>query len=165
MKRKGKRNGKRGIKPEHRAGVYILFAALSNLITQIDEWTKAGQETDDRVRQLSKALGFKLKMYYMNKSLVNDFDRDVHTVMKGLHEGHKTSTPIALAMRLIGYYLEEKMKPIVLGKRELSLVLSIEEELVEEPALEDVRGLMYKSFDTGDVFAKTLVRYVMDNYK
>jgi hypothetical protein len=133
------------MKPKHRAGVYILFAALSNMVTYLEDCDKNGHTPDERVQKIANELAQKLRIWYANKQLVIDYERDVTAVLKGL-TGYETTQPLVLSMSLISHYAEYVKQPVILSKQLFDYLVDAESEAYDEYR----NKLIVKSGEAGD---------------
>ncbi len=141
-----------------RAGVYILFAAISNMMVYRESCEELKEPPDERVVWIMRELGRKLKMWYLNQELAQDYDTVVKTVIKGM-TGYETTNPLLLGTSLITHYMHYAGTPVHLSHELKEMLIDLESEALDEYG----EALLYKSVEAGDIMAKKLVEYCLLN--
>ena len=154
---------KRKIDPKLRASVYILLAALNNIIGALKA---VPDERNPDLERLYKELMFKMQIFYTNEALHEDFQRDVKKVLSGL-TGYETTNATMLGLSILIHYLELKDKKITLSKEFVDTVYQLDTEVFDRELRnqpESVKKLVDKSIEAGDKVVQGIIKYVGDNY-
>lgn len=163
-----KKRKKRIIKSDIRADVYVLFAAISNLVSAIEE-VKASDDPEpvpEEITFIFRELQRKLGMWYMNQTLREDYDRDIQKIVSGM-TGYSSTNPMTVALSLLIHYQEYGNKTIHLTHEFWKSVNAMDLRIhdVEKKQLsEHAQDVVHKSINAGDIMARKTYEYVAHNY-
>jgi len=154
---------KREIKLKDRFGIYLLFATLSNIVVFLEQNAKLKEDALQSIDFLSRELAFKLKLYYRNKKLVDEYRYDSEQAFKQLDNPYHRE-PLSVAVSLCIYYLEEVKKPIFLSKEFRQTLYEVDLELFDEYKDKDIYKDIKKSNKLGISVANAYKNHLQSFY-
>ena len=150
---------KRSIDPDLRASVYMLFAALSNLIMAADD----SGEADPDISYLMRELGFKLKPFYTNNKLHQEYRNQVSEIISDMPEEFKTTNPAVFALSILIHYREYKNAKIVLSDQFWKTVYDVDTQMhdYDKKKLEErFEPIINNSIEAGERLVRDIAKKI-----